>query len=70
MKTHTGLCFVAVALSGFAMVFAAVNRDWHWCAAYTAMEMASVVMLHYSTRKAVQQREDRREDDPKERIGS
>ena len=70
MRADTGLLFVALALSAFAMVFAAVNRDWHWCAAYAAMEMASIIMLHFSTRKTVPPREDRREDDPKERIGA
>ncbi len=70
MKADTGLFFVAVALSAFAMVFAAVNRDFHWCAAYGAMEMASVILLYMSAKKTVPPREDRREDDPKERIGA
>ena len=70
MKADTGLFFVAVALSAFAMVFAAVNQDFHWCAAYGAMEMASVMLLYVSAKKTVPPREDRREDDPKGRIGA
>lgn len=71
MRAHTGLCFVAVALSGFAMVFAAVNRDWHWCAAYGILDIIGMLMLRRSLKMAsMPPREDRREDDPKERIGS
>lgn len=70
MKADTGLFFVALALSDFAMVLAAVNRDFHWCAAYGAMAIASVILLYVSARKTVPPREDRREDDPKGRIGA
>jgi len=70
MRADTGLFFVALALSGFAMVLAAVNKDFHWCAAYGAMEMASVILLYVSAKKTVPPREDRREDDPKGRIGA
>ena len=70
MRADTGLFFVAVALSAFAMVLAAVNKDFHWCAAYGAMEMASVILLYVSAKKTVPPREDRREDDPKGRIGA
>ena len=70
MKTDTGLFFVAVALSDFAMVLAAVNRDFHWCAAYGAMAIASTILLYVSSKKTVPPREDRREDDPKGRMGA
>lgn len=71
MKAHTALCMVAVLLSGIGMVLAALEPAWAWCAAYGVLAVIGMLMLRRSlTIASMPPREDRREDDPKERIGS
>lgn len=69
MKAHTALCMVAVLLSGIGMVLAALEPAWAWCAAYGVLDIIGMLMLRRSlTIASMPPREDRREDDPKERI--
>ena len=72
MKAHTALCMIGVLLSGIGMVLAALEPAWAWCAAYGALAIVSLLALRRSLRIASEEApgEDRREDDPKGRIGA
>lgn len=71
MEAHTGLCLVGAALSVSGAVLAAYNGDWLWCGAYVGLWAVSTLMLRRSLKMAsMPPREDRREDDPKGRIGA
>lgn len=71
MKAHTALCYVAVLLSCIGIILAALDSAWAWCAAYGVLDIIGMLMLRRSlTIASMPPREDRREDDPKERIGS
>lgn len=70
MKAHTALCYVALLLSCIGIILAALEPAWAWCTAYGVLAIVSLLALRRSLRIASEEApgEDRREDDPKERI--